>query len=261
MKKLIQVTDPHLMGRGGKFHGIDPEERLRECLLHIAENHPDADAIIVTGDLADNGEVAAYQQLKELMEGLRTPIYLTLGNHDSRQAFRQVFGGSGFVNATFDLETWRIIVVDSKGDFSDCGSLDQGRLAWLEYELANAGDRNVILAMHHTPTNLHAPFFQPDDDLTDGEALVDLIKRTPAVKHMLFGHRHLTVGGSYAGISFSVCRGTSHHIALDLSQTGRSNFVAAPPSYDIVLLDERDVIVHKYYGLEQLEIIRPGDPK
>src|ERR1700689_4557259 len=54
--KLIQITDIHLVRPGKKLFDTDPGERLRLCLADIARCHADADLVVVTGDLAHNGE-------------------------------------------------------------------------------------------------------------------------------------------------------------------------------------------------------------
>src|SRR5262245_25772413 len=91
MKKIIHLTDLHLRGPGGLVLGIDPAVRLAAVVASINNNHADVACCIVTGDIADAGEVEAYAIAKELLSSLRVPLYMTLGNHDRRHAFLEIF--------------------------------------------------------------------------------------------------------------------------------------------------------------------------
>ena len=259
MHKLIHITDPHLVPPGETLYGLDPAERLWGVLAEIAKIHADAEAVIITGDLADAGHSDAYQTLRGLIDGFAIPVHLTLGNHDSRPAFRSVFGGNGFVQSAFDLGLWRVLLIDTKDETSVHGSLDGGRLDWLDQQLSKAGHRPVLLAMHYPPHDLHVPNFAAFG-LKAPDALQEVLTRHGNVRQMLFGHMHLAVSGMLFGIPFSVNRGTAQHIALDLAQSGKPAFVSGAPTYGIVLIEGDDVVVHSSDGLSGLPIIRPADP-
>jgi 3',5'-cyclic AMP phosphodiesterase CpdA len=260
MQKIIHITDPHLVAPDRMLYGIDPAQRLRDTLAHVARVHADAKLILITGDLADTGDPAAYGLLHDILSKVRLPVYLTLGNHDDRSAFRTVFGGDGFAQATVDIDDWRVILLDTKDDVSHFGCLDGGRFEWLKEQLSSAEGRPVVLAMHHTPGNLHVPCFRMGD-MKETDRFFSILRRDASVRHMLFGHRHVAAAGSLSGISFTASRGTAQHIVLDWEQHGKPIFVAAAPSYDVVMLEGRDVVVHRHEELEALPVIRPGDPK
>ncbi|UXN57667.1 metallophosphoesterase [Phyllobacterium zundukense] len=248
------------MAPGTMLYGIDPAQRLRDTLTHVSRVHADAKHILMTGDLADTGDPAAYMLLRDILSKVRLPIYLTIGNHDDRGAFRDVFGGEGFVQAAVDLDDWRVVLLDTKDDVSHFGCLGGGRFEWLEEQIADAAGRPIVLAMHHTPGNMHVPCFKTSD-MKETDRFFSIVTRTSSVRHMLFGHRHVAAGGTLSGISFTASRGTAQHIVLDWEQYGKPIFVAAAPSYDVVMLDRRDVVVHRHEGLEMLPVIRAGDPK
>lgn len=259
MQKLIHITDLHLVAPGETLYGLDPADRFEGVLAEVAATHADADAVLITGDLTDAGHPAAYQTLRDLIDGFPIPVHLTLGNHDSRPAFRSVFGGEGFVQSGFDVGLWRVLLLDTKDETSVHGSLDGGRLDWLDQQLSEAGHRPVLLSMHYPPNDLHVPNFAAFG-LKAPEALGDVLNRHGNVRQMLFGHMHLAISGALFGIPFSVNRGTAQHIALDLGQSGKPAFVAGTPSYALVLLEGHDVVVHTSDGLSGLPIVRPADP-
>ncbi|WP_245458628.1 MULTISPECIES: metallophosphoesterase [unclassified Mesorhizobium] len=85
--KIIQLSDPHLMAPGGRLHGSDPLTRLEACLADIGRNHADADLVVISGDLTNDGDRAAYAALRQALAGLVPPCRLMLGNHDDRALF------------------------------------------------------------------------------------------------------------------------------------------------------------------------------
>ena len=89
--KIIQITDTHLMPRGTELHGLNPCERLEECISSIKEFHADAELCIITGDLTDQGFRESYEDFREIIQQLPMPFQPLIGNHDNREIFSEVF--------------------------------------------------------------------------------------------------------------------------------------------------------------------------
>src|SRR5579871_2695784 len=62
--KIVHLTDIHLGPKGLVRFGADQHERLAAAIAGINANHPDAALCIVTGDLADRGDLTAYEDLR-----------------------------------------------------------------------------------------------------------------------------------------------------------------------------------------------------
>jgi 3',5'-cyclic AMP phosphodiesterase CpdA len=247
--KIIQLTDTHLVGPGALLYGLDPAARLRACVDSINDRHADADLCVVTGDLADSGGVAAYEQLRAILSRLRMPYRLLLGNHDSRSNFRQVFPEAetdpdGFVQSVMDTPVGRLLFLDTLETGRADGVLCQARLAWIGEQLERAAGRPVHVFMHHPPEpigmrhNARMCLFAPDPFLA-------ALREHGGVRHIFAGHVHLPVVGSAQGIPFSCSRGTCHHIVFDADDP-EAAFVAFNPSYNLLLLGERDTLVHVF---------------
>jgi 3',5'-cyclic-AMP phosphodiesterase len=89
--RFVVLTDTHFVPRGCMLYGLDPAQRLSAAIETINDDQLDIDFVIVTGDLAHNGERAAYEHLRTVLAELRAPVILMLGNHDSRLEFRAAF--------------------------------------------------------------------------------------------------------------------------------------------------------------------------
>ncbi|WP_258589037.1 metallophosphoesterase [Mesorhizobium sp. AR02] len=155
--KIIQLSDPHLMAPGGLLYGSDPLARLDACLADIGKNHADAELVVISGDLTNDGERAAYVALRERLAQFSPPCRLMLGNHDDRALFLEMFPDAaaeqGFVQSVFDGSEGRLILLDTLDSGHVEGRLCAARLEWLD-EKAEGSARPGL--------PLHAPPAFPD---------------------------------------------------------------------------------------------------
>ncbi len=116
--------------------GLDTTARLRAGIEAINIRRGDAGFCVLAGDLADLGEVEAYHRLKDCLSALTVPLYITIGNHDDRGVFLDVFGAgfaapTGFIDKVFDCKGQRLILLDSIVTGQHGGRLDEAQLDWL----------------------------------------------------------------------------------------------------------------------------------
>ena len=245
MLKLLQVSDLHLVRPGETLFGSDPLARLDACIADINSNHSNADLVVFSGDLVNDGQREAYEALAERLGGLIPPYRLMLGNHDDRATFLEIFGDShaeeNFIQTCVDLGDTRLILLDTLETGLVEGRLGGGRLEWLDWRLAEAAGRSVLLFCHHPPFRIHLRALDNCRMLDDGP-LLELIKRHGNVRHIFAGHVHRPVSGSWHGIAFSALRGTNHQSALTFAGKHRVNL--EPPAYAIILADTESVVVH-----------------
>ena len=71
--KLIQVSDLHFVPPATSLFGLDPCARLEAAIADINQHHGDAELCLFTGDLADRGAPAAYEELRETMAARQVP--------------------------------------------------------------------------------------------------------------------------------------------------------------------------------------------
>ena len=243
--KIIQLSDPHLMTPGGLLYGSDPLARLDACLADIGQNHADAEMVVISGDLTNDGERAAYAALRDRLARFSQPCRLMLGNHDDRALFLEMFPDAaaeqGFVQSVFDGTEGRLILLDTLDSGHVEGRLCAARLEWLDERLQEAGNRPVVLFMHHPPFRIHMPVLD-EVRLADADAFHDVLSRHDNVRHIFAGHVHRSIAGSWRGIPVSTLRSTNHQTALDFSQSWSLGH--EPPAYAVIFIDADGVIVH-----------------
>ncbi len=189
---LVQLTDSHI---GATWSEGDPIVGLQAAIAAVGRLDVAPDAILVSGDLAENGAQAEYELVRELLQGLGVPIHVLPGNHDDRAALRRCFGLPGAAEApiqqTADVGALRLVLVDSTRPGEDRGELDSPRIEWLDRELAAAPERPTLLAMHHPPIVTGSPAWDAIGLPGPGRsALAEVVARHPQVLGIVAGHHH-----------------------------------------------------------------------
>lgn len=253
--KFIHLTDLHLVTPGETLYGLDPHQRLLAALADIKANHADADFVLITGDLTNDGEPAAYEALKAAVSTLGLPYRLLLGNHDDRASFRRAFPDApvdddGFVQSTITTPSGTFVCLDTHQPGTHEGELCENRLAWLDRTLAAFRSKPVYVALHHPPLPLAIPAMDPLA-LRQGRELAERLKRHGNVRHLFFGHVHRPVHGVWYGIPFSTLRGLNHQVALHSHVVSGIPGSHEPPAYAIVLIDDASVVIHVHDFLDE----------
>ncbi|MCX7380808.1 MAG: phosphodiesterase [Alphaproteobacteria bacterium] len=223
---VIQLTDLHCVPYGRVAMGRCETNTLSERALRaVARFRPRADALLITGDLSDNGLPGAYALLADMLRRtLDIPVYVIPGNHDRRDNFRAglahlpgVTDHPTFVQYTIEHLPVRIVMLDTVIPGSPAGELCAERMAWLAARLAEQPDRPTMLAMHH-------PSF--DCGINDAIGLRNaaefnaLVARHPQVRRIICGHHHRPVTAPIAQAIASICPGIAHQVELDLATPG-----------------------------------------
>ncbi|MDX8465712.1 phosphodiesterase [Mesorhizobium sp. VK23B] len=257
--KIVHLSDIHMCPDGHSIYGLDPFKRLNAVIAHINANHGDADACVVTGDLADAGDEASYARLRQCLANLRIPFFLTLGNHDRRKNFKSVFGNefadpNGFLQSSIRInENNRIVILDTLDESrEDGGILCERRMDWLRSELARDTEIPTVVFLHHPPKDLGERYFR-DMLLSNGRELLDAL-RLGNVRHISFGHVHFPVSGRYSCYSFSSSRGTCQTISTVFSER-KALMIERSASYELILGDEDCVVVHHVEPVLEAEAI------
>src|SRR5579863_6575751 len=128
---LAQISDLHIKRPGAlAYQRVDTAACLARCVARLNALEPRPDAVLVTGDLVDRGTAEEYVHLKSLLDALRIPYYLLIGNHDDRAALREVFAeraelreGGEFVQYAIDIGALRVIALDSQVPRQSAGDL------------------------------------------------------------------------------------------------------------------------------------------
>jgi len=265
---LAQISDLHIKRPGElAYRRIDTAPYLARCVAALNALVPRPDAVIMTGDLVDQGAPQQYEHLKTLLAPLDIPYFLLVGNHDERGALRAAFperaelhGGGEFVQYALDVGPLRVIALDSLVPGASGGMLCDTRLAWLAQQLDAASAKPVVVALHHPPFACgieHMDEMRLDPAASD--KLAALIARHPNVERVICGHVHRPMYVRFGGTIACAIPAPAHQVALDLREDAPSMFVMEPPAYALHRYDPATGIVTHHAYVEAADGPYPFD--
>ncbi|MDO3648426.1 metallophosphoesterase [Nocardia mangyaensis] len=208
---IVQLTDTHLRPAGELLRGaVDTHANLTRVLTLLREAGRPIDALVLSGDLTDDGSPEAYRRLREAVEPvaaeLDAQIVYAMGNHDERVAFavELLDREPGTVDPDqphdqrTEIDGLRVITLDSTTPHRHDGYLEPEQLVWLAAQLREPAPRGTLLILHHPPL----PSSVPATDLLkldNADELAAVVAGTD-VRMILCGHNHLTAAAALAGI-------------------------------------------------------------
>ena len=208
--KFITFSDIHLSidGENTMKMGKDSVAIAQTC-VKTANETPDLDFVLVTGDLLQDGEPWNLDKIKEIFDDLKVPYYVIFGNHDlspvnpkfpsiSKSSFIYTFQGHGFNGnrpywSTDPLAGLHLIGLDTSLVGTWGGEVPQSQLKWLDNDLKANKDKLSIVLSHHG----FLPCIEDDKTtkanfVTSNSGQVRTVLENNKVKFVISGHHHLT---------------------------------------------------------------------
>lgn len=221
---IAHLTDLHVRPRGLAAMRVAETNMLTErALRRIAGFEPKPDALVISGDLTNNGLISEYACLAEMLTRLiDIPVYVIPGNHDDRANLRAtlahlpgVISDAEFVQFTVDNLPVRLVMLDTHIPGKTDGELCPSRLAWLDATLAAEPTKPTIVVMHH-PSFACGINHMDKIILREPEAFNAIIARHPQVHLILTGHHHRQITTRIAQATAIIGPGVAHIVELDL---------------------------------------------
>lgn len=218
--RIAHVTDTHLLEPGALHYGTVDTRAAFAAVLDTLEDTP-FDALVVSGDISDDGTPASYETFLELAAPCAQRhgalLLSAMGNHDQRSGFAQVLRGqpaaapSAVQHPLTQAATAhgaRFLVLDSSVPRAGYGRIGPEQLSWLRAQLSTPAPRGTVLVVHHPPLEPHTRLLRALP-LTDAAELVTAVQGTD-VRVILSGHLHHSLIGQVAGIPVVVGQATAN---------------------------------------------------
>ncbi|GAB1819884.1 metallophosphoesterase [Herbidospora sp. RD11066] len=234
---VAHVSDTHIDG------GPRATERAERVMRHI--DGLAVDAVIVTGDVADNGAPAEYEIARKLLT-TRHPTIVCPGNHDARGPFREVLldsTGEDPVNQVLRVGSISLVLVDSSIPGRAEGRLDDPTLAWLDETLTEAPGQ-AFVGMHHQASTLHSPYVD-GIGLRNPADLAEVLGRHDNVVAVFSGHAHTGAATTFAGLPLLVGPGVVSTAFTPYESESRPPVsMEQPPWFALHIYDGEHLVTH-----------------
>ena len=217
MMKIVQITDIHLLSNeADTIYGINVYSSLIKIVESISKIK-DVDCIIITGDIANNGDYNAYISIDKLFRVVKAPVYWLQGNHDFSEVMLQVSTRVNIkADKSFKIKNTKFILLQSVMRDEDDLSLNKGRgylfnyeMSFLKRELDENNYDNCVIALHHPPILSNS--WADRRILDNRKEFIELIEKYSKVKLVLYGHQHIAQQKIINGIFYISSPPTSFH--------------------------------------------------
>jgi 3',5'-cyclic AMP phosphodiesterase CpdA len=253
MRKILIFTDIHMRSMGRTIIGLNPQTQFENALNHAIKTHPDAEHIILLGDLTHSGHPAEFEMVKDTIADCPIPVTYMLGNHDRRDHFATIFPDitmttSGHLQTRIDMGDDVLLCLDTLDGppypkNHHIGHLCPDRLNWLTDQLKTCAGKRVSLFMHHPPHDVGFPGMDCIK-LNNPSDLFAITAKHPETRHIFAGHIHRTISGHTNGVGFTIFKSTCHQMPMTLNSNDPSLSVAEPAAYGIILFNPTSIIAH-----------------
>lgn len=175
--KMVILSDIHVTP------GNENDKALRKAVEEI--NVGDADAVVLNGDLTNEGSDEQLLNVKKIVDGITKPFYVVPGNHENNwsqsacKTFVDLWGADRFIFEIGDL----VVAGVNCGPYMKMGDghVKQEDLIWLDENLKKrVTEGKRFLSFCHYPLSA---------DLDNYRDYVDILEKYPTITH-INGHYH-----------------------------------------------------------------------
>ncbi|KAA1183936.1 metallophosphoesterase [Rhizobium tropici] len=183
--------------------------RLARAVSWLAEVKPDA--VVVSGDLIDEGWTEGYAEIGARLDVLNCPVLVVPGNSDNRRALSSAFtnhhgevNNSNAVHFRAEFGAIRLVGLDTSLSGSAAGDVAQ-HLDWLKRALDLPGAQSTLIFTHHHVVPCGIP--PMDAVIAQGreELAVLLTQRSLRPLAISSGHVHRPMSATLAAIPTHIC--------------------------------------------------------
>lgn len=207
---LVQISDPHLYANPQtEYRGWRTDAALDAVFEQLRGDGQPVDALLLTGDLAQDASAAAYTRLDAKLADWPVPCYALPGNHDDPRVMCRHLGAGLLGEAR--LGAWRLLLLSSWRAGTVSGYLTDSELERARQFVAQL-DRPGLIAVHHQPVAVGSPWIDALG-LENGAALMALASGQPWLRGILFGHVHQRFDARRHGLRILGCPSTWRQFA------------------------------------------------
>ncbi|MBK0398162.1 metallophosphoesterase [Limibaculum sp. M0105] len=243
MARLLQLSDLHVVAPGARASDVlDTRALLRSAidrLLGSLDAIGPLDAVLVTGDVSDDGSAASYDFARAELGRLDLPLLVVPGNHDQRDALRDAFADAapmpreGLIDWVADLPGCRIVGLDTLVEGQGGGRLRVETLDLLGEAVRGSPHEALVVALHHPPLRTGIRFMDAIG-LENSGALAGCLDGASCFVQVVAGHVHGVYHGRVGRWPVSTAPALCSAFALDRRVEAPVGFWTGPKGCAVI---------------------------
>lgn len=202
MLHLLQFSDPHLFAQpDGELRGVRTLSTFRSTVAHALSVHGRPDAILVTGDIAQDESADAYRHFRDSIARAGVPVLCLPGNHDDPAVMRDMLDRPPLrFCGQVQSEHWIVVTLSTHVRGQSAGLLGDNELSRLSATLEDNRRRHALIALHHHPVASGSAWVD-ELALKNSTQLFAILQRHPQTRACVFGHIHQVVQARHGDIA------------------------------------------------------------
>ena len=192
--RIIHMSDLHLTSDKHPIWGVDTYKQFVKALNSIG-SIPNIDCIVVSGDIADDGNLLTYQYADDMLNSFSVPVLWCPGNHDNIDTlFAFAKSSKSIIENPVTINGIQLIPLNTVAPDENCPNLNRSRGVLFENDFQYlrknilGQDNPSILVMHHP--SIDPGGWMTNKILKNGELFNDTIQHYRNIILILYGHIH-----------------------------------------------------------------------
>ena len=237
MARFLQLSDLHVVPIGRRASVVlDTCHLLEQAIDQLLDMRPalgPLDAVLVSGDISDDGSAGSYDIARAQLERLNLQVLVVPGNHDAREPFRQAFAdlaplpATGLIDWVVQVGDTHVVGLDTLIEGQGGGRLRDESLTVLKDALSAAGTGPVLVMLHHPPIRTGIQFMDAIG-LENAAALEAALADTQACVTLVAGHVHAVHHGRLGRFPVITAPSICSAFALDRRADAVVGFLTHP---------------------------------
>ena len=188
---LVQLTDPHyLADPDGRLKDVHTRSTFVQVLTTALAESPPPTAILLTGDVTQDGSRAGYEGIRADLARAGVPVWSLPGNHDDPAVMAEVMDGDGFHYCRPQrLGPWEVLLVGTWDGDRGGGRVGEADLEIVARQLAASDAEHILVCLHHQPTPIGSGWLD-GVGLDDAEDFRAIVAGDDRIRALLWGHVH-----------------------------------------------------------------------
>ncbi|HMD03490.1 MAG TPA: metallophosphoesterase [Candidatus Baltobacteraceae bacterium] len=208
---FVQISDSHIGFNQPANDHVAATLKLAVDRINALPQQPAF--VIHTGDVTHLSKAAQFDDAKNILAGLKAPLYTIPGEHDMiGDEGKAYFASLGRKDAktpwySFDMNGTHFVALVNVFNFEKNGLLGQDQIDWLKADLAGLKSSTPLVVFGHVP--LYALFPQWGWTTEDGPKALALLARFSNVA-VLNGHIHQVMEHTEGNVRFYTASATAY---------------------------------------------------